>query len=349
MSSLWSKLAPLPFEIVGVQRSAASLEVSPVFTRHTTTLELLGPDSVGLGEDVTYETPDQLAFQTASLPNLDGRYTLAEFSARLDELDLFFGTPPARETSRDYRRWTFESAALDLALKQNKLSLAAALGRAFQPVSFVASLGLGRPPSAEPILERLATDPGLQFKLDADEAWNAELCSRLAATGAIRTVDLKGYYTGTPVDLEASPELYALVAEHFPDAWIEDPVLDERTLPVLEAHADRLSFDAPIHRVADLAQFAIEPRCVNIKPSRSGRVQDLLELYEHCEANSLAMYSGGQFELGVGRKQVQQLASIFHPDACNDCSPVEYHTSAAGSTLPTSPIAAASNAAGFGA
>lgn len=347
MSTLWSKLEGLRLNIESASRRAASLEVSPVFTRHSTTLRLKGEGMTGYGEDVIYETVDQKAFQAATLCDFAGSYTFGEFSTKLDETDLFFGTPPARETSRDYRRWTFESAALDLALRQNGLSLAEALGRRASPVSYVVSLGLGRPPSIIPLRERLNKQSGMQFKIDADAAWNEELCAQLADTDAIQTVDLKGYYTGTPVDLGADAELYQLVVDSFPTAWIEDPILNAETLPILAPHAARLSFDAPIHRVQDLAQFAIEPRCINVKPSRSGRVQDLLELYEHCEKNSITMYAGGQFELGVGRAQVQRLASLFHPETCNDCSPVSFHTARLDGSWPTSPLALAAHESGF--
>ena len=50
-----------------------------------------------------------------------------------------------------YRRWAYESAALDLALRQNGMSLHEALGREPRPVNFVVSLRLGEPPTMEPI------------------------------------------------------------------------------------------------------------------------------------------------------------------------------------------------------
>ena len=43
------------------------------------------------------------------------------------------------ELAEGYRRWAFESAALDLALRQNGLGLGDALGRAERPVRFVVS------------------------------------------------------------------------------------------------------------------------------------------------------------------------------------------------------------------
>ena len=47
----------------------------------------------------------------------------------------------------------------------------------------------------------------------------------------------------------------------------------------------------------------------------------LFKAYEYCEDRGIAMYGGGQFELGVGRGQIQYLAAIFHPDGPNDVAP----------------------------
>ena len=64
-----------------------------------------------------------------------------------------------RDVSRLYRRWAFESAALDLALRQAGTSLAAALGREARPVTFVVSLRLGEPATLEPVTRRLERYP----------------------------------------------------------------------------------------------------------------------------------------------------------------------------------------------
>jgi hypothetical protein len=58
---------------------------------------------------------------------------LAALSRELDELDLF-PREPARPDLRAHRRWAFESAALDLALRQAGVSLGDALGREPAPV-----------------------------------------------------------------------------------------------------------------------------------------------------------------------------------------------------------------------
>ena len=80
------------------------------------------------------------AFQQAgAVHDLKGHYALGEVCERIDSLD-FFPEPPQRDVSRLYRRWTFHSAALDLALRQNDKQLGEELGLRPRPMTFVASL-----------------------------------------------------------------------------------------------------------------------------------------------------------------------------------------------------------------
>jgi hypothetical protein len=79
---------------------------------------------------------------------------------------------------------------------------------------------------------------------------------------------------------------------------------------------------------------------MNIKPSRFGTVARLLECIEYCEANGISMYGGGQFELGVGRRHIQVLASLFYPDGPNDVAPSEYNTGGPRAGLTQSPLVA---------
>jgi hypothetical protein len=52
------------------------------------------------------------------------------------------------------------------------------------------------------------------------------------------------------------------------------------------------------------------------------------------------MYGGGQFELGVGRRQIQALASLFYADGPNDVAPSEYNAGGPRAGLPQSPLPA---------
>lgn len=348
-------IADLPLEIDSCEFEGREVVVGE-FERLTTIVKLRGGGQEGVGEDVTYDAVDHIAQQDAGAPEgLGGADTFAGFSERLDSIDLFPAAPPQREPSVDYRRWAFESAALDLALRQAGTNLAAALGREPRPVNFVNSMRLGgfgpdEPSSIDPLRARLAVYPTLRFKLDPTNDWSDELIAELVETGAIDSLDLKGFYKGTPVDVETDPELYATLIEKFPDAWLEDPDVTEETRPILEPVRDRLTWDAPIHSIADIEAMPWSPpRTVNVKPSRFGPVRNLFAAYDYCEERGIGAYGGGQSELGPGRGQIQYLASIFHPDTPNDVAPGGYNDpdQATQPGLPSSPLEPAIDPLGF--
>ena len=60
------------------------------------------------------------------------------------------------------------------------------------------------------------------------------------------------------------------------------------------------------------------PAAISFNASRFGTVARLLEAIEYCEQRDIAMYGGGQFEIGIGRLQIQSVASLFYPDGPND-------------------------------
>jgi L-alanine-DL-glutamate epimerase-like enolase superfamily enzyme len=341
------RLAGLPLEVDDCVLEGLERQVTADFTRKSTVIRLRGGGHEGVGEDVTYEAEDHEALQAAGPPDgLAGGGTLGDFCARAEAAELW-PRPPRRPPSRHYRVWAFESAALDLALRQAGVALHEALGRSLRPVSFVVSMRLDDPPTLEPVLRRLERYPGLRFKLDPTSDWDADLVAGLVRTGAVDSVDLKGQYEGTVVDQPADPELYRLVAEAFPAAWIEDPRLTAETEPVLLPHRDRITWDANIHSVSDIEALPFPPRMVNVKPSRLGSLRELMAAYDFCAERGIGMYGGGQFELGPGRGQIQLLASLFHPDTPNDVAPSGYNVPDPPPGLPVSPLAPEASATGF--
>ena len=333
-TGLQERLAALPLTIESYELERLEQPVTRGFTRVTTVVHLHGDGVEGVGEDVTWYTEHHDREQAAGpvLP-LAGDWTLASFSDVLEMPD-------------PHRRWAYESAALDLALRQAQSSLAELVGRKPKPVAFVISPGLGDPPTSRVVRRWRELEPSHRFKLDPAGDWSDELIAELAATNAIVTADYKAYYRpedGPPPD----PELYHRVAEGFPQAYLEDPALTDETDLVLEPHRDRVTWDAPIHSIADVEALPFPPRVLNSKPSRFGRLQELLAFYEHCDANGIALYGGGMFELGPGRGQVQYLASLFHPDGPNDVAPREYNAPEPSPGLPPSPLEPAPEAVGF--
>ncbi|TYL38042.1 hypothetical protein CV102_12600 [Natronococcus pandeyae] len=337
----YDRIADLPLTAESISTTRLERDTSSDFTRVTTEFALEGPDGrVGRGEDVTYETDEHDALAESGLPNLTGEYTIDSFSSRLEDADLFPAGAPDREVFRNYRRWGLESAALDLALRQAGTDLASALGERYEPVRFVASTRLGDDPSTDRVDDLLEAVPELEFKLDPTPEWDARLVEALAATDAVRILDLKGQYHGTEVDVEADPELYKLVLEGFPDAVIEDPALEAETEVLFDDPdlRDRVSWDAPIHGLADVEALPWEPKWLNIKPSRFGSLESLLETIFYCRERGIRLYGGGQFELGVGRGQLQALASLYYPDSPNDVAPGAYNEPEIAGELPESPL-----------
>ncbi|HEX5984474.1 MAG TPA: hypothetical protein VFY69_09740, partial [Solirubrobacterales bacterium] len=195
-------IADLPLQIESCEFEGLGIELGSM-ERLTTIVRFRGGGQEGIGEDVVYDAVDHIAQQDHGPPEgLTGRFTFAEFSDRLDWIDLFPAGPPVREEiSYDYRRWAFESAAMDLALRQAGTNLSAALGREPRPLNFVNSMRLapfeeGARSSIEPLLARLAVYPTLRFKLDPANDWDDELIAALAETGAVDSLDLKGFYKG---------------------------------------------------------------------------------------------------------------------------------------------------------
>jgi hypothetical protein len=345
--STYARLAELPLQIDSYELEGLELRPVPEFTRKTTVIRLGGAGEQGVGEDVVYEAADHDRQQEAGpvLP-LAGSWTIESFSQHLAKLDLFPGTE-TDEVFRLYRNWAFESAALDLALHQAGRSLADRLEREARPVTFVVSLRLGEPPTLEPVRKRLAIQPALRFKLDATSSWDEGIFRQLRELEAVDSIDFKGLYTGTPVDQPADPVLYRRVVDEFPEAWIEDPALTPETDPILEPHRDRITWDAPIHSIADIDALPFPPRMVNLKPSRLGGLRPLCEAYDHCAERGIGAYGGGQMELGPGRGQIQYLASLFHPDTPNDVAPGGYNHPDPPPGLPGSPLPPAPSPTGF--
>ncbi|HEY2637064.1 MAG TPA: hypothetical protein VGI54_06720 [Solirubrobacteraceae bacterium] len=345
----FDRLADLPLEVEGYTLEGLRAQVSSGFERLSTVVHLHGAGTEGLGEDVVYDAEDQVALQEAgSVLSLSGRYALGEFCELVDGLDLFEVEPQRGEVSRLYRRWTFHSAALDLALRQAGRPLHAVLGREARPLTFVVSLRLGEPPSFAPIESRLAHYPTLRFKLDATPSWTPELIAALVASGAVDSIDFKALYHGTIVDQPPDPVLYARVVEAFPEAWLEDPdVVTAGTAAALADAHDRITWDAPIHSIADIEALPFAPRMVNLKPSRIGGLQRLCDTYDYCAEHGIGAYGGGQFELGPGRGQAQYLASLFHPDTPNDLAPTDYNENDPPPGLPSSPLPVAVHDMGF--
>ena len=336
--STYQQIADLPVEIESVRLDRQEQSVSSGFTRVSTEIVLGGRGAEGRGEDVCYTPTDHDLY-----PPLDwlvGSHSLASLAQLLDAGELFTGEPEM-PAGRDYRRWAVESSALDLALRQAGTDLGSVLGVAAAPVRFCVSTRLDA-------RDWLALDPSLEFKVDPVQDWERSYVEALAATGRVRVLDFKAFYVGTAVDSAFDHGFYRLIAETFPDAVLEDPSISEEALAALADCRDRTSFDAPIHSLADVDALPFAIRHLNIKPSRFGTLSRLFECIDACRERGVSLYGGGQFELGVGRGQIQELASLFYPDTANDVAPPAYNTPEPVAGLPRSPLVPPPARSGFG-
>ena len=315
----YDSVRTLPLHIDGYYLEPLEREVARGFTLRRTVIVLHGRGEEGRGEEVDYDPAQQARFQEqgGDMP-LAGEHTLESFSL-------------LQSGQTEYRRWGLESAALDLALRQAGLSLGEAVGRTPEPLRFVVSTRVATVP------RWLALYPELRFKLDPGSDWTDEIMATLAATGRVDTVDFKGIFRGE-FGAAPDPDLYRRVVAAFPDAWIEDPALTPETSAALAEHRERITWDAGIHEWTDVEALPFAPHALNCKPSRFGSVKRLFDFYDACGQHGIALYGGGQYELGPGRAQIQLLASLFHPDAPNDVAPDGFNVTEPVSGLPTSPL-----------
>jgi len=344
----YSRVAELPLSIERCELLPLARDTSSGFTKVSTVVRLTGAGHEGQGEDITWDQIDQIEHlrHAGDLSWLRGSRTLDEFSTLLGLADLF-PVEPIRESARDYRRWAFESAALDLALRQNGLSLRDAVGRAARPVTFVVSMRIADPAGLAPLRALLVRDPGLRFKLDPTTSWDRGLLAELGSLACVDVVDMKGLYRNATVAMDPDPDLYRRVFEALPGAWIEDPAVDDHTVELVDRNRDRITWDEPIHSVADIEALPWRPRLLNLKPARFGSVRRLFETYDYCAAHGIGAYGGGMFEQGPGRGQLQYLASLFHPDGPNDLAPVAYNMRSPEADPPRSPLPVQHHATDF--
>src|SRR3954454_13872707 len=344
----YSRVAGLSVRIERCELLPLARDISSGFTKVSTVVRLFGNGHEGQGEDVTWDQIDQIEHlrHAGDLSWLRGNRNVEEVSTLLALADLF-PVEPIRDSARLYRRWAFESAALDLALRQNGLSLQDALGRAVKPVTFVVSTRIGDPSNIAPLRALRRVDPGLRFKLDPTADWSDQLLAELASLACVDVVDMKGRYRNVAVAMDPDPDLYRRVFEALPAAWIEDPSVADDTVALLDRHRDRITWDEPIQSVADIEALPWRPRLLNLKPARFGSVRRLFETYDYCTAHGIGAYGGGMFEQGPGRGQLQYLASLFHPDGPNDLAPAGYNLQVPAEDLPRSPLQPQPHPTGF--
>ena len=154
----------------------------------TTTVHLRGGGAGGARRG--RHVPGRPARRRFRIPTVAGRWTLDSFSESLDGFRFFAGLPEDN-AAYDYRRWAWESAALDLALGRRARRSRDAVGRVARPVHYVVSTRVTNVRAAARALSRRS----LQARPGSD--WSDETIDRLAALGRVDTADFKGVYRGS--------------------------------------------------------------------------------------------------------------------------------------------------------
>jgi L-alanine-DL-glutamate epimerase-like enolase superfamily enzyme len=147
--------------------------------------------------------------------------------------------------------------------------------------------------------------------VDADPDWDDTTFGALAASGRIAVLDWKN--AGTRADHERGHRI-------LPDALVEDPCWD--VAPWSGELHRRLAADAPLGRADDVHRLPVRPVAANLKPARMGGLLEMLAAATACRARGIAVYVGGMFEVGVGRRQLQALAALLCPDGPNDVASI---------------------------
>jgi L-alanine-DL-glutamate epimerase-like enolase superfamily enzyme len=289
---LAAAIADLPVVIDGAECASGTVDV-PAYggPRPTSSVALAGAGRTGEGEHVGWTAAEHDDFcRTIERWDMSGGWRIALLVHALRER----GIPP-------YDRAAIEMAAVDLGLRQRGTTIASLAGVTPRPIEHVVSFGRVADPVAE-----AARHPDAQLKVDVDPAWPDEVWRGLTATGRVEILDWKG---------GGDAAAYARALTWLPEAVHEDPAE-----PYPAEIAARVSLDMPITTPAALDGVA--PFACNLKPARMGSLLDAVRAAARCERRGIAVYVGGMFEIGVGRRQLRDLAAVLCPDAPNDLAPI---------------------------
>ena len=164
----------------------------------------------------------------------------------------------------------------------------------------------------------------------------------------VDTLDLKGQYKGTVVDNPGGPVLYGLVAESFPQAWIEDPRADswKRT-----PSSNRIGTASPGTRRSIRSRTSRRCRSRRGRSTSSPRASDRSGGSSRPTTTARSTVSGctaadGSSSASAGTRSVPRV--LFHSDSPNDVAPAGYNLDPLDPGLPQSPLAPARRPASAG-
>ena len=117
---------------------------------------------------------------------------------------------------------------------------------------------------------------------------------------------------------------------------------------MLAPHHDRITWDAPIHSVADVLALPFPPRMLNVKPSRFGSAARAARLLRPLRRHASRRSTGAARPSSASAAARSSTSpSLFHPDTPNDVAPAGYNLEPLPAALPGSPLAPAPSPTGF--
>ena len=189
--------------------------------------------------------------------------TLGEVCELLGELDLFAGAAPEYEprattaagpTSR--RRSTSRCARTGSRSGRWSSATRSRFASSARPGS-AASATTQRASNTEAIRKRLDKYPDLRVQARPRERLGRGADRRDRRAGAGPGARPQGPSTAAPRSTSRpTPSSTAPSPRRFPEAYLEDPDINDETRAVLEPHADRVTWDAPLHSLADVKEMA---------------------------------------------------------------------------------------------
>ncbi|MGH7572399.1 MAG: hypothetical protein ACREMK_11230 [Gemmatimonadota bacterium] len=309
---LGERLVDLPVVVDGHRVEHESVPVPGYYggqSRPTGVISLTGGGHEGRGENVDWTPEEQARFADICdelVPRVArGATSVGAISHALQESD-----------AHAHHRSAIEAAAIDLALGQAGTSLFRLSDRPVLPVRFCRSIGREEVLWAGPhaaIHRVVAEDPAARIKIDCPPAgWPEAIWKAFAGSGRIVIVDFKREGMLRQVDL---------AHRYLPDAWLEDP--PREALSQGAGWRGRVALDGYVSSAADLVAPPLSPGAINVKAPRVGGFLEALRCLARCASEGWEAYIGGMFEVGIGREQARDLASLFTAKGWNDLAPLD--------------------------
>ncbi|TMV49960.1 o-succinylbenzoate synthase [Paenibacillus mesophilus] len=207
---------------------------------------------------------------------------------------------------------SIEAAVWDCYCKQNRISLADALGGKKQVIEVGVSIGIE--PTVDLVLknvERFVEQGYKRMKVKIKPGFDVRLVEAIRkrfGDGLPLMADANSAYTLRDIDTLKQLDDYGLMMIEQPLA--HDDIIDHAVLQ--KQLRTPICLDESIHSVED-ARKAIELgscRIMNIKVGRVGGLTNARNIHDICMRHGIPVWCGGMFELGVGRAHNIALSSL---------------------------------------